>query len=276
MKKSKFSLTIGKAKQDVGSTRNIFDMEEETADSGKDTSTLNSNGLGTSYRSSHTIYEYNRSRDFYEKHPELLKEFEEKKEEKTEEVVSMDRNPEKRLLGESKYLGRIQEYVGLRNIERQEIQDEKIQKEIEQEKNTEVFITDSYRKVLEERKRFKENFTKKRLNEARNDSQTNGFFNVFEVRPSANNDDHSNLNDSEKSPQEEGNTGNDSSNLQTTSDFRGPYSQDETRKETNNDDSQDSGIRLSTEKQGERERQIETKIQQARERYFNRKLQNSR
>ncbi|KAH8741956.1 hypothetical protein FG386_002331 [Cryptosporidium ryanae] len=101
--------------------------------------------------------EYKKSEEFYKNHPELLLEFEEGKEYHGDNIEAVKASDEK---AKSKYMNKIQEYVNLRNIEKQEINEEKIQKEIHVENNDMVFITSSYKNVLKEREALKRKLSK--------------------------------------------------------------------------------------------------------------------
>ncbi|KAL3126303.1 hypothetical protein CHM_8g830 [Cryptosporidium hominis] len=187
MSKGKFSFSLGKSKEkgpnslgNVFLGEKVFESEKDEKNNAEDLGSKNSDN----FQSISTNYEYKKSIKFYDEHPELLEDFDrsntvkrieaEDKEEKKDE-------PKKASLGKSKYLSRIQEYVELRNIEKQEIQEEKIQKEIKEEGNTQVFITDAYKDVLEERKKLKNLLTNRKLSEGE-DPRISGPSSIFEMR----------------------------------------------------------------------------------------------
>ncbi|KAH8584608.1 uncharacterized protein ELE39_000488 [Cryptosporidium sp. chipmunk genotype I] len=187
MNKEKFSFRLGKFKEkESENLGNIFGEEKKLKgdkDNKRNARDLDPRG-SDNFQSISMNFEYNKSIKFYNEHPELLEDFDRPNEVKGQEA---EKGPEKKeepkraFLGKSKYLGIIKEYVELRNIEKQEIQEEKIQKEIQEEENTQVFITDSYKEVLEERKRLKESLTNRRLSEGE-DPKISGPSNILEVR----------------------------------------------------------------------------------------------
>ncbi|OII72572.1 uncharacterized protein cubi_03308 [Cryptosporidium ubiquitum] len=185
MEKGKFSFSIGKSKEkESESLGNIFDEKEVI--SGKNRGNIEDFDQTNSdnFQSISANFEYNKSINFYNEHPELLEDFDKPNEIKGREIEKEQEKkeePKKVSLGKSKYLSKIQKYVELRNIEREEIQEEKIQKEIQEEENTQVFITDSYKDILEERKKFKDSFIKRKLSEGEN-LKISGPSSIFEMR----------------------------------------------------------------------------------------------
>lgn len=185
MNKGKFSFSIGKPRdKESDGLRNIFD-------SGKDGKNTEECGLVSSgnFQSISATSEYNNSLKFYSQHPELLEYFEKKPDElERQEARELKREERagKTGLGKSKYLDKIKEYVELRNIEIQEIQEEKIQKEVQKE-DVQVFITDAYKDVLEERRKLKNSLTRRKLPKGENNSKAGGSrssgpLSIFEMR----------------------------------------------------------------------------------------------
>ncbi|KAK9170761.1 Coiled-coil domain-containing protein 55 (DUF2040) family protein [Cryptosporidium meleagridis] len=190
MNKGKLSFSLGKFKEkEPKGLGNVF-LEEEAFVSERDEK-KSAEGLDSknsdNFQSISTNFEYKKSIKFYNEHPELLEDFDRSNKVKITEAENEEEKgggPKKASLGKSKYLRRIQEYVELRNVEKQEIQEEKIQKEIQEEGNTQVFITDSYRDVLEERKKLKNLLTNRKLSEGE-DPRISRPSNIFEMRLSS-------------------------------------------------------------------------------------------
>ncbi|KAJ1607560.1 hypothetical protein OJ252_2803 [Cryptosporidium canis] len=182
MSKGKFSFSIGRSKdRESSSLRNIFDSEGGV----EGEKVMEGAGIAASdnFQSINSDLEYKRSLAFYSEHPELLGEFEESDGRKLRDTLNKqeDKVESKRVnLGKSKYLDRIKEYVDLRNIERQEIQEEKIQQEV-QEDSSQVFITDAYKVVLEERRKLKDSLIRRKLSRGES-SNSDGPLGIFEMR----------------------------------------------------------------------------------------------
>lgn len=185
MNKGKLSFSIGKSScRESDSLRNIFDSGKDEKDTEECDSMRSDN-----FHSISTTFEYNKSLNFYSQHPELLEDFEKRPEElREQENKELEKKDEtgKARLGKSKYLDRIKEHVELRNIEIQEIQEEKIQKEV-QEDNAQVFITDAYKDVLEERRKLKDSLTRRKILKDENSEKTtcnksSGPLSIFEMR----------------------------------------------------------------------------------------------
>ncbi|KAJ1612740.1 hypothetical protein OJ253_492 [Cryptosporidium canis] len=182
MSKGRFSFSIGRSKnRESSSLWNIFDseggVEGEKVMGGAGTT------ASDNFQSINSDLEYKKSLKFYSEHPELLDEFEESDGRKLRDTPNKkeDKVESKRVnLGKSKYLDRIKEYVDLRNIERQEIQEEKIQQEV-QEDSSQVFITDAYKVVLEERRRLKDSLIRRKLSRGES-SNSDGPLGIFEMR----------------------------------------------------------------------------------------------
>lgn len=185
MSKGKFCFSIGKSKEkESESLGNIFE-EKEVLNVNNKTNKGNFDQRNLdNFQSISTNFEYKKSISFYSEHPELLEDFDkpnELRKQETEQESKKKEESKKVSLGRPKYLNKIKEYVELRNIEKQEIQEEKIQKEIQEEDNTQIFITDSYKDILEEREKLKNLLLKKRLSEG-GDLKISGPSSIFEMR----------------------------------------------------------------------------------------------
>ncbi|KAK6589737.1 hypothetical protein RS030_162 [Cryptosporidium xiaoi] len=219
--------------------------------------------------------DYKRSEEFYKNHPELLLEFEE-----NNEHVNDDFKTKKTYNNEEskpRYMDKIQEYVNLRSIEKQEINEEIIQKEIQAENNEMVFITSSYKNVLTEREALKRKLSKS----LSNDIGVCFDKNIFNMRLNSKEakDYEVNINDCDTEKTSDSNN-KDSLKFKTDSkvcnDYKFNNSNSEfDNKEINNSNiatELDKSIKISVNKKSKNtENDVQIKILKARERYLLRK-----
>ncbi|KAL7066742.1 hypothetical protein ACR3K2_28100 [Cryptosporidium serpentis] len=148
-KRDKISFILGKSHVVSQDTTHKFPFSDEFSDT--------EDKQGINELSQSTINEYKKAHELFKEQPELLDFDNEYSDLSNYRNLTLfgdsSKNYKSQNILESKYITKLQNLANRRKVERQLTQEKKLQREIENESSgVEIFITQSYRKVLEERK----------------------------------------------------------------------------------------------------------------------------